>query len=115
MFALPLGQKTDLPVIGNFNADNISDLGVYRQNNQSFYVRYLGKLAPKDIQIVKLSEKAKQYTIPMIDDYDMDCIDDFALYNLLTKKLFVKRSSDSTEVELNFEALKNNENDNSNN
>ena len=115
MFALPLGQKTDLPVIGNFNADNISDLGVYRQNNQSFYVRYLGKLAPKDIQIVKLSEKAKQYTIPMIDDYDMDYIDDFALYNLLTKKLFVKRSSDSTEVELNFEALKNNENDNSNN
>lgn len=97
-FALQVGQATDIPVIGNFNADNITDIGVYRPLGNSFHIRYLGKFAPKDIEIIKLANKTGTNLIPKIADYDRDGIDDLAVFNSSSKTTIVRKSSDLQEV-----------------
>ncbi|MBI3589755.1 MAG: VCBS repeat-containing protein [Candidatus Melainabacteria bacterium] len=101
-FALPLGQKIDVPVVGNFNSDNITDIGVYRNAERSFYYRFLGKSAPKEIQTFQLSEDAGVYGVPQIADYDGDRIDDFAIFNPQNNIFIIKRSSDLLEAKINL-------------
>ena len=97
-FALEIGQKTDIPVIGNFDGNNITDIGVYRPSIQSFYYRILGKSAPVNIQTVKLSEDAGLNGIPQISDYDGDGIDDFAVYNPQSNVFIIRKSSSGEET-----------------
>lgn len=96
-FALQVGQKTDKPIIGNFNRDNITDIGAYRAANQTFYLRYLGKSAPQDIELVKLSVAAGVKGIPQIADYDNDGISDLAVYNTEKNVFVIRKSSDLKE------------------
>lgn len=91
-FALNIGQKTDIPVTGNFNADNITDIGVYRPGAQSFLIRYLGKSSPEEIKVIQLGKEAGKNSIPKISDYNGDGIDDFAVFNPENKKLIVQNS-----------------------
>ncbi len=97
-FALQVGQKTDKPVIGNFNTDNITDIGAYRSANQTFYLRYLGKSAPQDIELVKLSNAAGLRGIPQVADYDGDGISDLAVYNPGKNIFVIRKSSDLKET-----------------
>ncbi|GEM_PF-1900286 len=101
-FALSFGQKTDIPLTGMFNKDNITDIGVFRPQTNTFYIRYLGKFMPKDIQLIKFSKEGVTGTIPEISDYDGDGIDDLAVYNPDKKSYFVKYSSGKSESTFEF-------------
>lgn len=99
-FALPLGQNTDIPIIGDFNSDNITDIGVYRPSLHRFYYRFLGKSVPYDIQVFEISSDAGTSGIPQIADYDGDKKDDFAIYNP-KKNIFIINQSSNQEIRIN--------------
>lgn len=99
-FALQIGQKSDIPVVGNFNFDSITDIGVYRPKNKSFYIRYLGKKAPIGTQVIELSKNLPNNCVPKINDYDKDGIDDLAVFNPNEKNIVVRKSSNSQEEKI---------------
>lgn len=101
-FALPLGLKHDRPIVGNFNSDNISDIGVYRPALQTFYIRYLGKFSPEKINSFSFERKITSSAIPQINDYDGDGIDDLAVYEPGKQVFIIKHSSDFKEVEISL-------------
>lgn len=101
-FALPIGLECDKPFIGNFNSDNITDIGVYRPKSKTFYIRFLGKSSPENINLISLSKQVTSKGIPQIGDYDGDNIDDFAIYDPERNMFVIKRSSDSKEIEINL-------------
>ena len=104
-FALEVGQVTDIPVAGYFNSDNIADIGVYRPLARSFYVRYLGKFAPKDIVTITFDQNLPKNCIPKINDYDGDGVDDLALYNPGDKAFIIRKSSDFQEIKLAYNQI----------
>ena len=101
-FALQTGQKNDIPLTGNFNGDNITDLGVYRASTHTFYIRYLGKYSPQNTEVVKLSDEAGSKGLPQIADYDNDGIDDLSVYNPSDNSFLVRKSSDLQEAKISF-------------
>src|SRR3989338_5462270 len=106
-FALQLGVSSDLPAVGNFNFDNISDLAVYRQSLRMFIVRYLGKSMPKEEELIKLSDDAGINSFPIAGDFDGDKIDDFAVFNPSKNIFIVKKSSSSKEIKYEICSQKN--------
>lgn len=101
-FALPIGQKTDLPIIGDFNGDSITDLGMYRSQTKEFYYRFLGKFAPIDIQMIQLNSEVSENSIPQIADYDGDDKADFAIYDPKENTFVINESSTSQIVKINL-------------
>lgn len=101
-FGLKVGEKSDKPFIGNFNNDNITDIGSYRSENMTFYYRLLGRKSPHGIQVVSLSENSGGNSVPQIGDYDGDSIDDFAVYNPDEKVFIARKSSDSNDIKYEF-------------
>ena len=93
-FALDIGEENDVPVIGNFNGDSFTDIGVYRISSMTFYYRLLGKHSPEAIQFVRMRDEADDSFIPKISDYDGDKKDDFAVYNSYENKYIIKKSSE---------------------
>ena len=95
-FGLHIGEENDVPVIGNFNGDSFTDIGVYRTSSMTFYYRLLGKHSPEEIQFVRMGDEADNSFVPKISDYDGDKKDDFAVYNSYENKYIIKKSSDSS-------------------
>lgn len=101
-FGLEIGEKSDKPVIGDFNGDNISDIGTYRSKGMIFYYRLLGKKSPEKIQLATLGEECGENGIPQIADYDGDNVHDLAVYNPDKKVFVVRKSSDLSEIKYEF-------------
>ena len=93
-FGLDIGEKNDIPIIGNFNGDSFTDIGVYRVDSMTFYYRLLGKNSPEEIQFIRMNDEADNSFTPKIGDYDGDRKDDFAVYNPDKNKYLIKNSAD---------------------
>lgn len=101
-FALPLGLNIDLPVIGNFNNDQIPDIAVYRKGLNSFYVRFLGRFSPSETEKITVNFVSQGNSVPKIGDYDGDYIDDFAIFDFDKNTFLVRESSGLNQKEYKF-------------
>ncbi len=80
----PFGKPGDLPVVGDWDGDGTTDLGVYRRSTRTFY------LESRDGGIQTISAAAlpaARVETPRAGDWDGDGVDSVALYQPARKSL----------------------------
>lgn len=89
-------QKQDIPAIGDYDGDGISDFAVFRPSTQMWYVRNsslsnYNSSNEDGIQRVQIGDNAK--LIPVPGDYDGDGVSDMALFDAESGNWIFRHSS----------------------
>lgn len=98
---IPMGSGSDLPLIGHFNSDDITDVATFMISDNSFSIKYLGSDF-KDYSTETVSVNAGEVSRVVAGDFDGDFVDDLGVYSSLTKTFIVRLSSSARQEEIPF-------------
>lgn len=95
-------EKQDIPAIGDYDGDGISDFAVFRPKSQIWYVRNssstnYNSVLQDAIQRVKMGNKSS--SVPVAGDYDGDGITDMALFDAQISRWTILYSSSPDSIQ----------------
>jgi hypothetical protein len=85
----PFGSSTDVPLVGDWNGDDISTLGLYRQADNTFFLNNQNTDGTSDVATLYYAPRG----VPIVGDWNSDGIDTLGMYR---EGLFMLSNSTTT-------------------
>lgn len=94
------GATSDVPVVGDWNADGVDTVGYYRPSTLTFYLRNTNSAGAADITVTP--PFAQTGDIPVSGDWDGDGVDTIGVFRPSTRTWYLRNSNTAGAADLSF-------------